>query len=348
MSGAAEVKDLAYYENRPSELGELSVDQIEALYASGSGDERGADEGADTSSGLFDDQVDNGESRDESTAPASDATPAETDDKADGVLAKDGKHVLPFTVLEGARRRAAELEEIVRQQTEYIASLSQQAGKSPDPEQQAQQASDSPLSDMDIDDETIAAYEEELPALAKVLRQARANQQVIQQLTEQVADLSTRDERKAQQETANKSRGEVQDAIDAVPAIAHLQASDPEAWAEVVALDNSMKDLPKFKALSLKDRFEKVAAAYQAVNGPIKLPAAEPSQKDMTKEADRVIAASAGRTRPASLTDLPGGATPPVDERAAFETTSTAELGASFERMNDEQQQAYLARLGLL
>lgn len=346
MSTAAEVKDLAYYETRPSELGELSVDQIEQLYADNSIDESGTSNDAVASSGLFDDQVDSGVIRDESTAPASDATQAAPEDKADGVLAKDGKHVLPFTVLEGARRRAAELEELVRQQNEQIASLQQQpaSGEAQKPELAVEPS----VSEMDIDEETIAAYEEELPAFAKVLRQAKANQQVIQLLKDQVAELSTRDERKAQEETASRSRGDVQDAIDAVPVIAHLQANDPEAWSEVVALDNSMKDLPKFKGLSLKERFEKVAAAYQAVNGPIGLPAAEKTTKDMTKEADRKIAESAGRSRPVSLSDIPGGATPPVDERAAFENMTSAELGASFERMSEDQQQAYLARLGLL
>jgi hypothetical protein len=107
-----------------------------------------------------------------------------------------------------------------------------------------------------------------------------------------------------------------------------------------------MMAMPKFQGLSLKERFEKVAAAYQAATGPIQLPSSTP--KDMTKEADRKISESASRARLASLSDIPGGATPPVDERAAFDNMTSAELGASFERMSDEQQQAYLARLGLL
>lgn len=347
MSNAAEVKDLAYYETRPAELGELSVDQIEALYASPSAADDESGEVGGQSKGVFDDPVDNGESRDEPIAPASNEQQAAPEDKADGVLAKDGKHVLPFTVLEGARRRATELEEIVRQQTEQIASLSQQQSSQAAPVVEQQQV-ELPASDMDIDDETIAAYEEELPGFAKVLRAAKANQQVIQQLTAKVEELSTKDVRTAEQAEKVRVQNDVQDAIDSIPVLAHLQSNDAEAWAEVVALDNSMRAMPKFQGLSLKDRFEKVAAAYQAATGPIQVTTANTQPKDLTKEADRLIAAGANRVRPASLSDIPGGATPPVDERAALENMSSAELGASFERMTEDQQQAYLARLGLL
>jgi hypothetical protein len=326
MSGT---KDLAYYNANPEDLADMSPEQLEAL-ASGESisdsteesrddkQEGGATSGAATAEG-------NTATDDESAAAAEGATETEGDD-AEGVLAKDGKNVLPFSVLQGTREEKARLERLVHEQTAEIERL-RAGGVAGDEGKAATTEPDAPLR---LTEEDLAALEEESPSLAKILR---AQQATIDRLAGEAAART--------EERGREVADEVQSIIDGKPKLAHLQATNPEAWAEVIATDNRLASSGKWKGKPMAERFDAVVRLYEAENGAIQVPGGTATaQQTETKPA------AASRRGPTTLSDLPGGAAVPVDEQASIEQASSIELTRRFEDMTPEQIDAFIASSG--
>ena len=182
--------------------------------------------------------------------------------------------------------------------------------------------------------EDLAAIEAEFPALGKLLR---AQQDTIDRLSgEQAARASER---------AQQAAIEVQAIIDTKPKLAHLQATNPEAWADLVEIDNRMGASPKWANKPMAERFDAVIKVYEAENGAIAMPQEAPNQDvDITK-ITKPKSASAHRG-PTTLSDLPGGAVAPIDELASIEQASAIELTRRFEDMTPEQLERFIASTG--
>ena len=121
-------RDLAFFEANPEQFDALS-DEDRMLLANG-----------ETIEGETE-----GESPDANETEDDDAADDDSEEAADSeqpaVLAKDGKHTIPFEELQSARDSAKRLEEIVRQQSELIESLKKPAAP------QAQESSEPTLDD---------------------------------------------------------------------------------------------------------------------------------------------------------------------------------------------------------
>lgn len=341
MSGS-EAKDLAYYEGRPDELGELSIEQIDALYANANLGE--GDTGAKPESGKAPEAAPEGkkpEVKEEGLETPPAGNTGEETLPPEGVATKDGKHIIPFEVLEKERSRAADLERIALEQAAQIEALKAQATGKPDggkPEGQDVTV---------LSEDELAELEKELPAIGKLFRAQQAQMKI---LADTVTNLNA--ERQNREEEGRRTvQQTVQEAIDANPKLAYLQAQDPNVWERAVRFDATLRGDPDWAAKSFGDRFDKVVQLYEATYGEVKLPGQaaatklQPSQEELAKQADAKLAAVKPRG-PASMSDIPGGSIPPTDEIARLESMSTAELGAMFESMTEQQQADYLARLG--
>jgi len=248
----------------------------------------------------------------------------------DGVMAKDGKHIIPYSVLESARDRAARAEQLVADQAARIAAMEEKL--------KAGEAESGDKGQIDIPAEDLELIEEEFPEFAKIIRAQAAQIDRLNKMVEAAVTDKTSDE-------ADSVRSVVQEAIDAIPKLAYLQAADPEGFARAQQIDEILKSDPANKDLSLKDRFEKVVKMLEAARGEIKVPGSgEPAGKT-GKAVEDALSKADDRQTPSSLSEIPGGERPPGSELERVEKMSPVELGLMFEKMTPEQQEEYLARL---
>lgn len=311
-----EKKDLAYYQSNLDEMADLSLDEIEAL-------------GAASELQPTDDNTGDTHS---SEAPGA-APEGEGDGTGDvaGVLAKDGKNMLPFSVLQGTREEKARLEQLVAAQTAEIERL-KGGGDVASPGTMGEEGGEQSAAELSAED--LAAIEAEFPALGKLLR---AQQDTIDRLSgEQAARASER---------AQQVAIEVQAIIDTKPKLAHLQATNPEAWADLVEIDNRMGASPKWANKPMAERFDAVIKVYEAENGAIAMPHDAANQDVDITQITKRKSASAHRG-PTTLSDLPGGAVAPIDELASIEQASAIELTRRFEDMTPEQLERFIASTG--
>ena len=73
--------------------------------------------------------------------------------------------------------------------------------------------------------------------------------------------------------------------------------------------------------------------------------APQPTEAEIRAAAEAKLAAKNKAALPVSLSQIPGGTPPAVDERERVEQMSSVELGSKFLGMNKDQLDAYLATL---
>jgi hypothetical protein len=362
--GTEQKKDLNYFLEHPNEMPEdtaeierLAAEQYAASHAADTStlsidqivkpldDKAGASSGATTGKEEAKPDAVEAEAAAKAEADAAAAADAKAAEQAaaaakpDGVLAKDGKNVIPYAQLETARQRATAAEQLAAQQAEELAQL------------KAQVASGKPATtDAEVEtlsDEELDALEAESPTLAKLLR---GQQATIQKLTGTVQALAQHQGEQVATEVA-EVKSEIQEAIDANPTLAAWQTDkDQTMWNKASKFDKLLRSEPEFANVPFADRFAKVIELTKSALG---LPAEKPAEPGAVKNeptAAEIKAQAAAKlketkTLPRSLSDIPGGAPPAVDERERVDDMSAAELGAKFMDMKPEALQAYLNSL---
>ena len=267
------------------------------------------------------------------------AAAAPKDPPAGGVLGKDGKTVLPYAALKGARedakthRVAREAAEARVAELEAELEAERKKGGGPTDEQR-QRAEDGLLT---------AEERAEFPVLAKM-------ETAIQKLSATPAAAPAAAAPAPQDQPAEPTEDDVQEAIDSVPALAGWQASDPERWSRAVAHDKVLRDSPKWKGRPLAERFAqveklvKVEFDEEVDPPPAPKPSPSPAPTAQPRRDPRQAAAAATRSAPNTLSDFKGGApdpsTDPIDRLPA-----QAQV-AKFSEMSDAEIDRQLARLG--
>lgn len=308
-------KDLTHYLNNLDELGDLSDEQIDAL-ADTQGtaiDEAGAVAKGDTESAA---------------APGSTADVQTNVDEQqpEGILARDGKHIIPFARLEAAEQRARDYAEQLKALQE-----AQAAGK-PDDEA-ASQATEGLLSD-----DELAELDAELPALAKVIR---AQQAQLTSMAGQVAELNkTRDTRTA--ESVDDGAKAWNEALEQNAKAKFLDATlAPEVGQKFINVTAAL--YADWDTMSNEDRAAAIVRQYEAVHGEVKVTSI--ATQPAAKPAAPVVKTPAIPDVPVSMNGIPGGSAPAVDEAAALLSKSGAELTQDFMSMRSEDIEAALNRI---
>lgn len=203
-------------------------------------------------------------------APATDgssATPgaAENGDArppVDGVLTRDGKHVIPYSVLEKTRetaleneRRARQLEESNRRLQEQIDALA--AGK-------GETGAGQPVEVFSRD--RIEAVRADFPEMAELMESQN-------RLAAELAE-ARRAAVPAQPAAATEDqRAAVQAAIDNRPLLAKWQAESPLLFGRATEIDDALRNDPAWAAKPLDDRFAEVERRLAAEIGvPVQAP----------------------------------------------------------------------------
>lgn len=308
-------KDAAHYLANPDELTSLTEEQLEALAY---GEEQPA---------AVQDEVAKA-----TPAPSGDAVVTLTEEpKPDAILARDGKHLIPITVLDSARDAAktaqanAQAEAAARQAAEQrLAELQAKLDAAQSGDQSSTGKGESMLSQ-----EELAAMQEDFPVIAKTI-------QAMQDKISQLQSTTSQQDQSKQVAEAEVAARTSQDLIDANPKLSHLQTNDPIGWARAVEIDNQLLNNPATANLPLAERFAKAAAAYEAIYGAVPVPAT--SQKQPVQESKKPVL-------PLSMGAIPGGTPPAVDEQSALLAMDGTQATAHFAGMTKEQIERQLDAL---
>lgn len=274
---------------------------------------------------------------------------AEPEVEPEGVATKDGKHVIPYSVLKSERDRASRAEQLASEMRERVAALEaavQAASQGANNGESARtEATEQNVSDLSPDD--LEALKEDFPTVYKAVKAAMSKAEMLEAKLQPVEQSV----RSAEAEQARSATETVQDAIDAVPKLAHIQATNTEAFELAKQFDATLKAQSAWAGKSLQERFAKVAEMVEATLGPIDLPgvkAASPSAEELKAAAKAKADATtkANRTNvPTSLSEFPIGQHAAQDEREAAENLSALQLAEKFAAMTPDQMDAYFRNL---
>jgi hypothetical protein len=252
-------------------------------------------------------------------APAADPDkPAEPAAVVAGVLAKDGKTVLPYGALKGARREAQTYRQRAERAEQELADL--KAGKKPEADADA------------LTPEELAEMATDFPQLGKLAR-------IVAKVSSQQAAPTP------QAAEPDDDADPVQEAIDAVPLLADWQAGDADKFAAAIAADNALRNSPKWKDQPLTARFAHVAKLV-AAEYDIQTPAAaaSPTPAPTNRKNPEAVIQAAARAAPNTLSDLKGGA--PDPSRDSIDRMPAAQQMRRMEDMSDAEIDAYLRKVG--
>jgi hypothetical protein len=352
---AEDKRDLEFYLNNPEQMPH-DLGQLQALMA---GEGEGGDELATTGEEALEKSgAASGAAGKEELAAKSgvvEATTAKADEESaqNAVLrSKDGKHEIPYTVLQTEREQRKAAESALEQMRSRLEALEQQAkGTRP---AQADQTPQEP----DLSDEDMAQIENDFPAIGKLLKGMGAK---VSSLTQQLDDVRQSEIARRSGE-ATRASTTVQEAIDANDHLTFWQQKDPETFAIAVQYDNQIKADPRNRGLSLDQRFEKVVKAMEAVYGEAQLPdefrrsapaaqapaapapAPRVNPKAVADAAQKAIEQAQNTSAVRSLSDIPGGVPAESDEITQLGLMSAADLGNKFMGMDPAKVMAILAR----
>lgn len=267
----------------------------------------------------------------------------------DGVLTKDGAHVIPYKVLESERKRAARAEQELRDREQKLAELKErlmqiESGQMPRTGDDGNTHASINDTDDAISPEEMEAIKEDFPTLYKAIQAISKKTETIESRLNPVVEVAkaVEDERRTSVEIS------VQDAIDSVPKLAYMQAQMPEAFAMAKQFDGMLRDSSAWADKPLHERFAKVTEMVEQALGEIRLPGQQPSQQD---EAARLVAAAAEKARksgqvPTSLSSFPPGVPPAAIEASSeIESLSVTQLAENMLKMSPDALDEYLSKI---
>jgi len=300
----SEQKDAAFYLANPDQLAGLSPEELEALaYPT-------------EATGAVQDETAKAD-----PAPSGDAVVTKVageQPQPDAILARDGKHLIPITVLDSARNEASTAKATAQAEAEARIAAEQRLAEL-QAKVDAMQVGDTKAATegTTLSAEELAAMEEDFPVIAKGYRSMQAEIARLQALSEA-------QEAAGKVEEVNTTARTVQDLIDANPKLSALQTTNPEGWAKAIAIDDGLKAVMP----DMASRITAVVAAYEAQYGVVTAPSKETTSQEKTPAKPNV---------PFSMSQIPGGTPPAVSESAALLAMNGTQALAHFEGMTKEQ-----------
>lgn len=267
----------------------------------------------------------------------------------EGVATKDGKHVIPYSVLKSERDARSRAEQMARDAQERVAALEAQVNSANQGANNGESARTNPgQTASDISDEDLEVLKEDFPTVYKAVMASMAAARALEAKLVPVEE-SVRSQEAERAQSATES---VQEAIDSVPKLAHIQATNPEAFALAQQFDNTLRGQTAWADRPLSERFAKVAEMVEATLGQIDLPGkqqtSQPSAETLRKAAEVKARENAKATRsnvPTSLSEFPAGQHAAQDEQEAAEQMTALQLADKFSSMTPDQMDAYFQTL---
>lgn len=252
------------------------------------------------------------------------------------VLAKDGKHTIPFSELEAARERARLLE----QQLEALKN----SGK---PEEKAPESSDAaPAANPDAELEALVAERNEALFTGDADKAKQADLKIIalqQQKANQIALEALQSQEAAKQEKEGRE-SLIADAVDkatkAVEAYPFLNPESPAANQDAIDLVVAQRDKLMADGVPFGDAIAQAVAKV----APLFAQVTTSPQSTSQAKAKEVIAKAQAQV-PTSLSQVPAGATPHHDEGEAIRSMSATNLMTKFAGKSPDEIMALMNRV---
>lgn len=260
----------------------------------------------------------------------------------EGVLSKDGKRVLPYVVLKGARDETrSEREKRVAVEAEN-AELKRklEAITNGEPADADEKPTDEELQD-------VAKY---APKVAKTLDETTKRAEELER-----ENTELRSKVPAAEVPVVDVKAQVEEAIDSVPTLAEWRATRDPKWARAVEVDKVLQGSPKWKGKPLEARFTEatrmVCDEYDIEFGEHEPPPQQEAgskrqaatQPSKAKADPKKAVESAPRQQPNTLSDFKGGSVEHTDER--LERLPAIKQLARVEDLDDDEFNRYLAKL---
>lgn len=279
-----------------------------------------------------------------SDTPAADETKQEAEvqeeekeSAADPVLlAKDGKHTIPFEELTSARARAAELEQLARQQSELIESLKGQK-QAVQEDQKPEPAADSKIDALE-QEYADKLYEGNTAEAAAIRKQINAA--ILEQ-----ARGSVRAEIK-QESDANQQERSINEAADkAAKDYPFLDSNSKEANPEAISDVIAMRDGLIARGVSPSDAIALAAAKVAKIYAPAPT---QDEPKNTLAEAKKAADAAIAKAKPkvpTSLSEVPAAGKVVTDEVEAIRDMSDRNLMQMLEGKTPKQINEIMSRV---
>lgn len=287
-----------------------------------------------------DDKATDAANKNDSSAQAPAAEPGTTDDKP-VILAKDGKHTIPYEKLEEARRSeqaakaaaAAALQELEALRAQALQRA--EAGQAPTAADNASAIAQQAIDSGEVDPAIFGDFSE--GAMAKGI--ATLIKQGFAAMRQELAPIQEQHQRNAVQDHYSQIYERHPDA-DSV-----AQSNELAAWINgqpSFVRDSYWQILDPEKGgtaqqvIELFDSFKRATGATQ--------PAAAQGQTVDPKAAAKAAIASAMQAAPNSLTDIPGGRAGAVSKYEAMDALTPAALAEALESMSEDERNNFLSR----
>ncbi|WP_297533042.1 hypothetical protein [Thalassolituus sp.] len=264
----------------------------------------------------------------------SDGEPSGQDEEERAPIAtKDGKHTIPYEVLEAARQREADLK---RQLDEANARLSESDKQISNAKANLDRQGvdmDSAFADPDaITEKELADVEEDYGYGSMEAKLARILFKSQQAQTQQAEAVN-----QAQAEVDDAEAAAARSAFQNNSDLTNWQAKDPDRWDMALTIDQKLQADPKWQNATPADRFAEVAKRTKAAFGD-----AVAEQKSVKQRAKEIVD-NAETPTPNSLTDI--GQAPGTEKslRERLESMSDAEREAEMAKMSDAQIQEVMS-----
>lgn len=247
-----------------------------------------------------------------------------------GILARDGKHVIPYDVLEAERAEKQRLTQRYEQQLaeeqrkiDLLTSQIKQAGMTPDPlPEQAR-----------ISDEQIARIREDFPEVANALTLMARKYDYLQSQVQR---------EQPQREAEERDNTAAIAAFNATPDLVEWQQSDPDRLALAAHLDDKLQTDPAWKDKPLVERYAEAVRRTRAAYGeaPEQEPDVASVQGDVAQQqASTALQQARQKVQQAESSAMPDS---PSDLGSSVETT---DLLTQIANASPEQLQEIMGKM---
>jgi chromosome segregation ATPase len=339
VQNARTVDDMAGMENLPDDTAE-----IERMMNGEDQPEDGPLDADDATGGDTADEMPETDGKDRDKA---DDASDEPDPKNTVIKTRDGKHEMPFSVLQKARDKAREAQE------QLDALNAERETDHTDRDKLAARIKELEAAQSQVEADTgteagegEAPYEhlrDEMPD--EIVDALNAQHQQIQALQGSFGKLNER-EQKAAADAEQTAEQQVREALDNNPTLLDWEANNPALFSAAIAVDNHLREQPDWANQALGERFDEVV---KRLTGQTDDAPAPPAAADTAKDTDAKARAAVERATedtPTTHSDLAGGQASPQSEEGKLEAMTPTDIEARFDQMSEEQQQEYLARYG--
>lgn len=315
--------------------GKLELDDpTDSDTAGDPGDDQGSkEEAAQASEESKDEEVaDTGGSG----AEAEDQKGSAPDGKPDGVLAKDGKNVIPYSALEEVR---SELEALKTQNAELKQLL--EGNKDLEDKFDEAAAADQEAGNTQATDELLADLEEDYPGITSKLGPAILGplQAKLDRLDELIKEKESRDEDNAK----STAQQEYDEAVAKLDSRYGETIQDDKFWEW---FDKQPSYIKAAETSGVPEHFADVLKSYHAqAEQPDAGGKPSPSKDEVSDKVAKAKASAKDKPTVNSLSDIPGGNNPAEDENTALANMTPMELANKFANLSPDEIESRIARM---